>query len=54
MPLGQQGHVAMVGQYPVFDVSPKKKITGRNVKGPRGPQQQWLVISRRTPYSTSW
>ena len=41
-------------EYPVFDISPKKIIAGRNVRGPRGAQQQWLVFSRCMPYPTFW
>jgi hypothetical protein len=40
-------------KYPVFDIKPKKKSTGRNVRGPWEPKHQLLVISRRTPYPTS-
>ena len=37
VPLGQRGHVAMVGRIPGLWHTPKEnKITGRNVRGPRG------------------
>jgi len=52
--LGQRGHVAMVGRIPGLWHIPKEKITERNVRGSRGSKHQWLVISRGTPYPSSW